>query len=769
MAHGGRMNVLAMARRVARMGPREIAARGFQALGARRDTLLHRLGRDPFPTPAGLDVRGNFFVDAGDVPAIAALIRVRLPEEAGRAVDGAGRVLDRRFDLLGYRDLDFGRDIDWSLDPISGRRAPMVPWPSVPYLDFDAVGDHKVVWELNRHQFLVTLARAYRLTGEARFARGARELWYDWRRKNPYPLGINWASALEVALRALSWMWTGFLLEGTPEASGEFDRDLAREIARSAWYVSRFPSTYFAPNTHLLGEGAALWMIGARYPGLPGAARWRAQGRRIVLQQARRQVRADGLHFEQSIYYHVYALDMLLHARQMAARNGEACDEIDRAIRPMAAALAQLSAAGALPRFGDDDGGRLFDPARNRPEHMTDPLSTAAALFGEPAWKAAAGGLREETLWLCGAEAAARFDRLPAGAPPSRSLALAGAGIYVMAASGDEARRLYIDAGEQGSLAAGHGHADALSVQLAAGGRLPLADPGTLRYMGNAGERNLFRGTRAHNTLTVDGRDQAEPAGPFSWGPRPLVETRRWMAGERFDLFEGRHSGYQRLPEPVTHTRWVVRFAGGFWLVRDAVKGSGLHDFEIAWHFAPWCSVERRGTTIHAAWGDDTVTLAGAAGEQWTPAVEQGVWSPAYGAVEPASVARWSARAACPAEFACAIGFGREGATGLLECMRGEGASGYRFTAGGLGADFWFAHAPGAWEAGGWSSDSAALCVVHYPEGAAHLLMAGGTRAARDGRTAASNPRGLDAVEVVIPAERERPAGPAAIEVHGIV
>jgi hypothetical protein len=41
---------------------------------------------------------------------------------------------------------------------VHGKRAPLNPWFKIPFLDFAVVGDHKVTWELNRHQHLVTLA-----------------------------------------------------------------------------------------------------------------------------------------------------------------------------------------------------------------------------------------------------------------------------------------------------------------------------------------------------------------------------------------------------------------------------------------------------------------------------------------------------------------------------------------------------------------------------------------------------------------------------------
>ncbi|HJT89004.1 MAG TPA: alginate lyase family protein, partial [Bryobacteraceae bacterium] len=538
------------------------------------------------------------------------------------------RLVERRFDLLGYEGLDFGKEIDWSLDPVHGKRAPDLPWPQVPFMNFDRVGDHKVIWELNRHQFLITLAKAYRLTGDERFAKELAALWYDWQRKNPYPAGINWASALEVAFRAQSWMWADFLLAGTPAASGRFRGDISREVARAGWYIERYLSTYFAPNTHLLGEAAVLLLAGARYPALPAAARWRDKGWGILLEEAKRQVRPDGMHFEQSTYYHVYALDCFLHSRRIAERNGiRIPPEFEDAIERMLGALAALGRGGVLPRFGDDDGGRWFDGSRNGSECMLDPLA-----------------LTEEALWLNGRTAAERADfRRPAGA-----VALRDSGIYAMAST-DGRCQLFIDAGEQGSLASGHGHADALSIQLSIDGKLWLTDPGTFCYVGK--DRNRFRGTAAHNTLMVDGVDQAEPRGPFGWGPRPMVETLRWSEDE----FEGRHSGYQRLRDPVTHRRSVARAGSDGWLVRDFAEGQGTHALDISWHFEPGIELVAEGNGVVARRSNDKVILKRAEGSHWDIRIEEYDYSPVYGRRAAARRVRWSNRLPCPAEFAVVI------------------------------------------------------------------------------------------------------------------
>ena len=401
--------------RIVSMDGAELADRIRQELQKRVDATLFGLGLDPSRgelRPAESASR-RFFFRSEDIPRWMNLLRMRMPQQVESIAKGAEKICQHRFDLLGYEDLDYGREIDWHSDRVHGKRAPRDLSFKIRYLDFASVGDAKVTWELNRHQHLVTLAKAYRLTDDYQFACELIAQWRHWQRENPYLRGINWASSLEVAFRTLSWLWVYFLLEGTPAMTPEFREQWLRAMALSGRHMELYLSTYFSPNTHLLGEAVALFFVGTLCPELRSSSRWKRKGWEIVLRESERQVRPDGFYFEQSTYYHVYALDFLLHAGVLASLNDVPFPpEYDRRLEQMLDALAVLCRAGAPSRWGDDDGGRVFDPRRNRAEHLSDPLATGAVLFGRGDYKFLADGLREETLWLLGEQGVAKFDRI---------------------------------------------------------------------------------------------------------------------------------------------------------------------------------------------------------------------------------------------------------------------------------------------------------------------------------------------------------------------
>ena len=637
--------------RLARTSWDEIQTRLSQEFTKRADYALYRAGltaeapqllNPPASSP-------HFFFSPDELPGRIALLKQHLPSAIEETIQEADEILQHRFRLLGYRDLDYGAEIDWHFDAVHGKRAPLKPWYKMRFLDFGEVGDHKVTWELNRHQHLVTLAKAWTFTGDDRYVEEITRQLYSWQAANSYPMGINWGSSLEVAFRSVSWLWVRNLLAQAPAIPQSFDHDALHGLAQNGKYIERFLSTYFSPNTHLIGEAVALFFIGTLCPEIPPAQRWQEKGLAIVLAEAERQVRPDGVYFEQSLYYHVYALDFFLHTRALAACNQIAVPEsFDLILRKMLEVVRVLSDNGPPEGFGDDDGGRVFNPRRNRAEHMSDPLALGAALFQDQNI-CNSTALTEEAMWLFGERA------VISASPPSIpvSVAFPDGGLYVMSS---QRTQMLIDAGPHGSGRGGHGHADALSLRLSINGRRWLVDPGSYIYLAPEPEhhsRDQFRGTGAHNTLRVDGLDQAIPKGPFSWVSLPDVKAEEWIAGPRFDLFSGSHTGYARLSDPVIHRRAIFHLHGEYWLVRDVADGKGTHNLEVSWQFAPELEVSTSSVGFTASHlGGESLVLLSAVQNEWDAVAEQGYVSSVYGVRQPAAVGKFRSRIQLPAERA---------------------------------------------------------------------------------------------------------------------
>lgn len=497
--------------------------------------------------------------------------RLRGTDFAREVEAQARRMLRHRFPLLGV-EIETDSQIEWRRDYIHGISSPAPYFRRCPYLDFARVGDHKLIWELNRHQHLVLLAQAFHFTGETAFLDEVFRQLESWLDANPFLRGINWASALEVGFRALSWTWLWLL------AGDLFHEPLARRFQdafyRHGCYLERNLSIYFSPNTHLLGEAVALHALGALFPAWPDASQWKFHGAQLVQEQMKRQVRPDGSHFEQSAYYHVYALDFFLLHRALLGH--DVSPAYDARLAAMAEYLrALLGPSGTLPYLGDDDGGRVFHPYGDRTRFARATLATCAALFGGPQQWADRKDLDRQAAWWFGKSAVGP----PAEplTPPATSRLFVDAGVAVMVA-GD--RQVVVKAGPFGEGSGGHSHSDVLSLVARIGSHEVLIDPGTYTYVGDPAERNRYRGSAAHNTIRIDGRDQATPAGPFSWEDKPTTKIRGWTTSAEADGLDASctYAGF-------THRRQIRFLKSGYVVVLDTVDGPpGDHVLEQFWH-----------------------------------------------------------------------------------------------------------------------------------------------------------------------------------------
>ncbi len=698
----------------------ELQTHAEQGVRKRFDLVKYRLGLPARPNswndrPTTAE---TFFFTPEDLPRITALLRKHLGGEVEKIILQADEICRHRFRLLGHDNLNYGPKIDWHFDAAHGKRAPLKPWFKIPFLKFSVVGDHKVTWELNRHQHLVTLAKAWALTHNEEYATELVRQWYAWRLANPFPMGINWASSLEIAFRSLSWLWIRYLLAGRASAPA-FEQDLLLALAANGSYIEHYLSTYYSPNTHLLGEAVGLFFIGTLCPQIPDAVRWQNLGWGIVLQESERQVLGDGVYFEQSLYYHVYALDFLLHARILAALNQiEIPASFDATLGGMLDVLQAVSQCGAPHSFGDDDGGRVFNPARNRSEHLTDPLAIGAILFGRAELRSSAS-LTEESLWLFGERAVSSF----AGITPRKALkatAFEAGGIYVMASSERFPQQMVIDAGFMGAGRGGHSHADSLGVTVSLDDRRWLVDPGTFCYAADNNERDRFRGTGRHNTLQVDGLDQAVPEGPFAWSSPPRVSAERWTLGTTFSMFVGSHTGYSRLPDPVLHRRCVFHLHGDFWLVRDLACGKGRHRLATTWNLAPDLRMSEADGAFVAfplerkAGSETRLALVPVRDADWISEAGWDEVSPVYGMKQPSQILRIASNVLFPAECATIIAplFRATDRPGKLSRLTGNkteespAACGYRYDEVGGVHYMIFSSGHERWRLGSWTSDA---------------------------------------------------------------
>lgn len=526
--------------------------------------------------------------------------------ETGPYLAAADAILQGRYSIFALKDANIGFPPDWNCDPKSGTRAPMEFGKSLNYRDNRIVGNIKYLWEPNRHLEFVTLAEAWHLSRDLKFAVGCMTMLDSWFKQCPYPLGPNWSSSLELGIRLVNWSFGWHLLGGessplfATKDGMQFRRRWLDSIYLHCHFIAGHPSKYSSANNHLLGEQLGLFIAAMTWPLWPESVRWQAESRQVFQQEVLLQNSEDGVNREQAIWYQHEVIDMMLIAGLVGRRNGVHFDlDFWTRLESMIEFVASImDVSGNVPAFGDSDDALMvrFDPRPNFHAYRSQ-LATGAVLFGRSAFKANAGGFDDKTRWLLGDDAEQQFADIAMDndARPLRR-AFPQGGYYVLGSDFDteDEIRIVADAGPLGYLSiAAHGHADALSFTLSASGREFLIDPGTFAYHTEREWRDYFRGTAAHNTVRIDAQDQSLSGGSFLWVKHARVFLESFEVHKECQVLTSSHDGYLRMKWPAIHRR-RLRFdkSAKSVEVEDAVLSNGKHQVEMHWHFSECCNVE---------------------------------------------------------------------------------------------------------------------------------------------------------------------------------
>ena len=601
--------------------------------------------------------RQPFFVNPDRLPAAAAVFRARYAGSVPAIVAAAEDVVAHRFDLLGSGRQTFGRSLPWHADFKTGREWPIAFCHDLEYENLNDPSDVKVPWELSRCQHFTTLGQGYRLTGDGRFAAEFAAEVEDWIARNPWGHGVNWICPMDVALRAISWIWGFYFLADSDACARPGFRSLfLRSLYLHGEYVASHIEHSDVNGNHYLCDGVGLVFLGAFFQRSAAGTQWLAAGERMVTEEILDQVHEDGVDFEKSTAYHRLVLEAFATSFQLLRLNGRtvpaSCQQ--RLHRMFTFTAAYTGPDGLSPLVGDADDGRVqqlgLQPVRDH-RYL---LSTGAVIAGDPSLRTAAGRFWEESFWLLGEDGAHTFDDLP-NDPPMKSAAFPHGGFYAM--RGRESH-VFIDCGEVGmGGVGGHGHNDILSFELVLDGVRLVSDSGSYVYTASREMRNRFRATAAHNSVQVDGAELNRFISPddlwrLRYDARPIDVA--WSPADDehpWDYFRGGHTGYDREPHRVRHVREIaLDHRQPVLIVRDRLTGSGVHEFVWRFHFAAGvtAAIAGGGVTLHACGREFGLAVAGVPSASLR--LEADWISPSYGVKVESTTAVISCKSAAPVD-----------------------------------------------------------------------------------------------------------------------
>lgn len=526
--------------------------------------------------------RQPFFFRPSDRAVYQKALREMLGEHGVESLAReAAQIQQGTFSYFFSQSADLGFPPDWHSNPFTGQRTSHAAhWSRVPMFSRET-GDLKFIWEPGRFASAYMLARAYWATGDESYAETFWQLIESWAAANPPNQGAHWKCGQETSLRLMAWCFALYAVADSPATTPERLFQIVGMIAAQADRVARdHVYARLQRNNHAISEGVGLWTVGLLFPELRSAAQWRDQGRRILIEEANRQIAGDGSYIQNSLNYH----RLMLQDYIWAARLAETCDDalpgallsrVERAVEFLYQTQDQES--GRVPCYGSNDGALILplnacDYTDFRPVIAAGNYLTHRTRIYEP------GPWEEDLLWLFGKEA------LEANIKSTRpvSLSATDGGYYTL--RGERSFALTRCTTYRYRPA----QADMLHVDLWWRGENIACDAGSYLYYAESPWNNNLIGTPVHNTVTVAGQDQMV-AGPrfmwFEWAKAKMLNFARSNEG-RLEAFQGQHEGYLRLDAPALHRRAVLRAGDDVWIVVDDILGQGTNAVACHWLLA---------------------------------------------------------------------------------------------------------------------------------------------------------------------------------------
>ncbi|HSB33187.1 MAG TPA: alginate lyase family protein [Nitrospirota bacterium] len=595
------------------------------------------------------------------------------PQEQESVTTRADRICGHVFDLLGSGDVGLGGTIDWHKDFKTGYR-----WdPGTYFRDVEipyGKADIKVPWELSRFYHAAALGQAYQLTRDEKYAREFVDEVSGWIDANRPKFGVNWACAMDVAIRACNWLVGYAWMKESPAFTDEFLIKFLKSLYQHGLHIrNNLEYSEALTSNHYLSDIVGLVYLSVMFPEFREAAEWRRFGVRELSREMEKQVYPDGCDFEASTCYHRLVLELFFYSTLLVVVNDpgfggrnhrETSQKIfgkaytDSLYRMFEAVLSLLKPNGMMPQIGDNDSGRLHVFVDRNVLDMRYLLALGTIFFHEPKFKVREFGFCVEARWVFGENGVQAWRELPEGSLAGLlSVAFADAGWYIMRNNTDY---LIVSCGPNGQNGnGGHAHNDRLSFELCLDGRDCVIDPGTYLYTSGPEMRNLFRSTGFHSTVCIDGAEQngmmEGDSFLFLLPDDAHAGVTRWETGDT-DIFLGEHHGYERLPHPVVHRR-EIRFSktSREWIIIDSFLGNGEHT--LYWNFVLSPDVQQALRIT-----SETVPLR----------EEKALYSAEYGACADTKRLRGTVRTAVP--FEAAFLLQAAGPVAGTSRERGEGA-----------------------------------------------------------------------------------------------
>ena len=514
------------------------------------------------------------------------------PDRGQSKIAEADLICEHIFDLLGSEPKKLtpkGKNyqpIDWHSDFKSEYRwNPKTFYRNIRWGHIEGV-DVKVPWDLSRFQHLAILGEAYLLSGNLRYAKEYKNEISDWISQNKIGFGVNWTKAMNISIRAVNWLvGMEFFIKETDLLDKKFLTRFYTSIYKHGCFIKKNLQFNKNANTnHYLSGIAGLLFIAIYCPFFKTSNKWREFALKELENEIRKQVYPDGCDYEASTSYHLLVLEIFFYSFLLCERAGLSLTDLykEKLRKMFEASLQYIKYHGMAPQIGDNDNGRFLNFVKRHILEHKYLLSLAAIYFNDRNFKLANFEFDEELYWLFGKKGINIWNKLRFSENSLRSGSLPNSGWFIIRHRSDYC---FISCGPNGqSGKGGHAHNDKLSFELMLDGQDIIVDPGSYVYTSYPAERNKFRSTSYHNTISFYNREQNPLVDNlFELPDRVKINNAELTETDENIFFEG-----EIQYDAIKHRRVITKNKkNDYWNIEDRISSSRQLKGKLLFHLHP--------------------------------------------------------------------------------------------------------------------------------------------------------------------------------------
>jgi len=516
--------------------------------------------------------------------------------ERNEIIKLADQTLDHKFNYLGS-DLTKVDPIDWHTDFKSG-----FTWPKGKFykkyiaVDLNNDADVKVPWELNRCHHLLWLGEAYLLTKDEKYADEVLFQIEHWIEENPLMYSINWACAMDVAIRAVNWMYAVNMIVASSSLTDEFAKKMIKSLFEHGWFIyNNLEKGFPYSANHYASDITGLLFLSQFFIESSFGKKWWDFSKTEYFSEIRNQLLLSGVHFERSISYHRLMAELFFYPYLMMKRVNENIPiDIHERVRLMIEFIAYYTKPNGLsPMIGDSDNGRLLPFENNVFNDHRYLLGVYSKIHHSNfSYKFKIHCLIDSFFLLAGLNYKENNNKQLSKLLLSKTFQDAGFAIlrsndtYLFFNNSELSR--YPDSPSK--VYGTHTHCDLLSFEFSLGEQDIIIDPGTFVYTSSPVDRNNFRSTKKHNTIVIDNIEQYDLLSNNMFTVSGEVYLGQ-IVHQLFDEYEECEGSYKKILSEysfIRHNRRIrLSSNSNQMIIYDYVKYEGTHELAMYFHLAP--------------------------------------------------------------------------------------------------------------------------------------------------------------------------------------